>query len=74
MPVATEAERADSLPKDELEAAAGLSSNSDSGSGLNFEEPENDKPSSLIPTVTQGQSVHVQKPRDLSYLNQFWDD
>ena len=72
--VATEGERADSLPEDELEAAAGLSSNSDSGSGSNFEEPENDKPSSLIPTVTQGQSVRVQKPRDLSYLNWFWDD
>ena len=39
-----------------------------------LEEPDDDKPSSLFPTVTQGRSVRVQKPRDLSYLNRFWDD
>jgi hypothetical protein len=71
--VVTEAEREDNLPDNELEEA-GSTSNSESGSGSDFEEPDDDKPSSLFPTVTQGRSVRVRKPRDLSYLNRFWDD
>jgi hypothetical protein len=71
--VVTEAEHADNLPNNELEEA-GPTSNSESGSGSDFEEPEDDKQSLLFPTVTQGRSVRVRKPRNLSHLNRFWND
>jgi hypothetical protein len=54
--VATEAECADNLPEDELEEPT---STSDSGSGSDFKESEDDELSLLIPTITQGQSAHV---------------
>jgi len=71
--VVTEAERADNLLDNEFEEV-GSTSNSESGSGSDFEELEDDKGPLLFPTVTQGRSVCVRKPRDLSYLNRFWDD
>jgi hypothetical protein len=77
----TEAERIDDLPEDELdipgsddEAALDPDSDSNSDSGSDFEEPEDIKPSSLIPTVTQGRSVRVRRQRDLAHLNRFWED
>ena len=56
--VVTEAKHEDNLPDNELEEV-GSTSNSESGSGSDFEEPDDDKPSSLFPTVTQGRSIHV---------------